>query len=228
MIVMNYLANALPINGQTTGAVSASYPNLFAPAGFTFSIWGVIYTLLLIFSVRQFFPASKEWVGAISWWFAISCLLNAAWIVAWHYERFAVSVLIIGSLLLVLLIISQKVKPLQSGFLNASFGIYLGWVTIATIANITIFFVAAGFNGLGIANEIWVIILLITGTLLILFTVFRIQNPFPALVAVWAFGGIIARQRGNYPEIVYVALACILLIIGLLFYYWFRFKSFAH
>ena len=87
VIIMNYLANALPINDKTTGELSAEYPNLFVPAGITFSIWGIIYLLLAVFIVMQFMDANKELVSAIGWAFVLSSIFNAAWIVAWHYQK---------------------------------------------------------------------------------------------------------------------------------------------
>ncbi len=108
MMVMNYLANALPINGKTTGELSAQYPNLFVPAGITFSIWGIIYLLLMVVLVLQFRSQNQSIVTAIGWAFAISSLLNAAWIVAWHYEKLFVSLIIILGMLLALAYITGK------------------------------------------------------------------------------------------------------------------------
>lgn len=99
MIVMNYLANALPLNGKTTGELSAQYPNLFVPAGITFSIWGVIYLLLGAFVILQFRHKNKSLAKTVGWAFAISCLLNSFWIVAWHYEYLLLSVGIMFGLL---------------------------------------------------------------------------------------------------------------------------------
>ena len=93
MILMNYLANALPLGGKTTGQLSDQYPNLFTPAGITFSIWGVIYLLLLGFVFLQFRESHKNLSASIGWLFAIGCVLNALWIVAWHYEQLPLSLL---------------------------------------------------------------------------------------------------------------------------------------
>ncbi|MFW5725747.1 MAG: hypothetical protein ACOCX0_04800, partial [Bacteroidota bacterium] len=137
MVFTNYLANALPINDKTTGQLSAQYPNLFVPAGFTFSIWGIIYLLLTIFVVIQFFENNKPVVRAIGWAFALSSLFNTLWIVAWHYERLPLSVLIMLGLLVCLVYIGLQIRTLPVGIIKAAFGIYLGWISIATIANIT-------------------------------------------------------------------------------------------
>src|SRR5665647_795485 len=94
MIVMNYLANALPLNGKTTGELSDAFPNLFVPAGLTFSIWGVIYLLLLVFCVTQFTSSNQAVISRIGWVFAVTCFFNALWIVAWHYGRLPLSLIL--------------------------------------------------------------------------------------------------------------------------------------
>ena len=107
VILMNGLANGLPINGKTTGELSAQYPNLFVPAGFTFSIWGLIYLLLLLFVIRQIReaygrPEQENVVQKIGVWFFISCLANAGWILAWHHELVFLSVPIMTVLFITL------------------------------------------------------------------------------------------------------------------------------
>ena len=94
MIVMNYLANALPLNNKTTGELSDSFPNLFVPAGLTFSIWGLIYFLLVIYCIVQFKASNQVVILNISWLFGISCILNALWIVFWHYEKLPLSLIV--------------------------------------------------------------------------------------------------------------------------------------
>ena len=112
MIVMNYLANALPLNGKTTGALSDAFPNLFVPAGLTFSIWGVIYLLLLVFCVTQFTSSNQAVISRIGWLFAVSCIFNALWIVAWHYDRLPLSVIIMLGMLVSLIWINIIVKDM--------------------------------------------------------------------------------------------------------------------
>ncbi|MBN2776003.1 MAG: tryptophan-rich sensory protein [Bacteroidales bacterium] len=204
MIYVNYLANSLPINGLSTGAVSNAYPNLFAPAGITFSIWGVIYLLLGIVSVMFFFDGNKEVLQKVSWFFIISSALNSLWIFAWHYEKFGLSVLIMLLLLASLTIINQKLSSTPNGIFKAAFGIYLGWICIATIANITVWLVSLNWSSFGMAHEIWTIILISTGLLIAIAAVFRFNNPFIALAVIWAFIGIAIKQHGN-SNIVFIA-----------------------
>ncbi len=215
MVYMNYLANSLPINGKTTGQLSDTYPNLFVPAGITFSIWGVIYLLLAAYCVLQFLPPSKDIAIRISWLFIISCVFNGLWIVAWHYQKLPLSLLIMIGLLISLIMINLHLKDLPVGVLKATFGIYLGWICIATIANITALLVNAGWGGIGISQQAWTIILIAIGTMIVSLTVMRIDNPFIGLSVVWAFTGIILKRSVDYRSIV-LAAAIGILVVGMI------------
>src|SRR6056297_2021864 len=103
MIIMNFLANYLPLNGKTTGELSSQYPNLFVPAGITFSVWGGIYLLLFLFVILQFFEANREWTTYTIYLFALSSIFNGLWIWAWHYEKVFLSIMIMSGLLITLL-----------------------------------------------------------------------------------------------------------------------------
>ncbi len=205
MIVMNYLANALPLNDKTTGELSAQYPNLFVPAGITFSIWGIIYLLLLVFVVIQFRQGNREVIEAIGWAFALSSLLNGLWIVAWHYEKLSLSLLIMLGILASLVLIGTKIQHLPPGFIKAAFGIYLGWICIATIANVTAVLVAVNWGGWSISQQTWTIIMIAAGLLITAATLVRLNNPFMGLAVIWAFAGIVIRQTGHHPAIVTAA-----------------------
>ena len=205
MVVMNYLANALPLGGKTTGALSAQYPNLFVPAGITFSIWGVIYLMLAIFVVLQFREQNKAMVEAIGWAFALSCLLNALWIVAWHYEKLPLSLLIMLGLLAVLTYINLQLRGQPLGLTRAVFGIYLGWICIATIANVTALLVNYNWGGWGVPEAAWAIIMIVAGLLVTSLALYRLQNPALGLAVVWAFAGIVINRQGDYPAIAITA-----------------------
>ncbi len=206
MVVMNYLANALPINERTTGQLSDLYPNLFVPAGITFSIWGVIYLLLLIFVILQFRETDNELVKKVGWAFGISCALNALWIVAWHFEYVAISLLIMIALLLVLIIISLKIRSNAMSFGKAAFGIYLGWISIATIANVVALLVSVKWSGWGFSEQTWTVVMIAIGTLIALLSIFRYNNAFVGVAILWAFLGIITRQKALNPSIVVTAI----------------------
>lgn len=205
MVVMNYLANALPLNGKTTGELSDAYPNLFVPAGVTFSIWGVIYLLLVTYCVIQFTTSHQAVISRIGWLFGLSCIFNALWIVAWHYERLPLSLILMLGLLVSLIWINVFIRDLPAGFIKAAFGIYLGWICIATIANVTALLVNYGWNGLGISGETWTIIMIAVGALLVSLTIWRLDNPFIGLSVVWAFAGIMIKRQADYRIILVTA-----------------------
>ncbi len=226
MLVMNYLANALPLNNKTTGELSDSFPNLFVPAGLTFSIWGVIYLLLIIYCVVQFTGSDKEVISNISWLFGISCILNALWIVFWHYGKLPLSLLVMLGLLITLIFINISIRNLPSGIIKASFGIYLGWICIATIANVTALLVALNWNGFNISEEIWTMIMIFTGTLVVALTIYRLGNPFLGLSVVWAFIGIAIKRQDDYRSI-FISAIIALSLISLVTLWGFLRKSFA-
>ncbi len=219
MVMMNYLANALPLGGKTTGALSAQYPNLFVPAGITFSIWGVIYLMLAAFVVLQFREQNKAMVEAIGWAFALSCLLNALWIVAWHYEKLPLSLLIMLGLLAVLVYINLQLRGQPMGLSRAVFGIYLGWICIATIANVTALLVHYNWGGWGISEEAWAIIMILAGLLISGFAIYRLENPFLGLSVIWAFAGIVINRQGDYTSIATSALAAAIVMIIFTIYF---------
>jgi hypothetical protein len=205
MVFMNYLANSLPINGKTTGQLSAEYPNLFVPAGVTFSIWGIIYIMLLVFVILQFFESNKLLVSQVGWAFAISCLFNALWIVAWHYQLLPLSLAVMLGLLASLIFIGIRMQLLPLSIPKAAFGIYLGWICIATIANVTAILVSYKWGGWGLADQTWAIVMIAIGALIVSITLIRINNPFVGLAVVWAFWGIVLKQKGLNPPIVIAA-----------------------
>ncbi len=212
MIVMNYLANALPLNNRTTGEISDSIPNLFTPAGITFSIWGIIYLLLLIYSILQFRQANFVVSMQIGWPFGITCLLNALWIVCWHYGRLPLSLLVMTALLVTLIHINIKIQDLPNGITKASFGIYLGWICIATIANVTALLVHYDWRGFGLSEETWTIIMISAGVIIVTLTIYSVNNPFIGLSVIWAFAGIILKRHYDYRSIVLTASIGILII----------------
>jgi hypothetical protein len=224
MIVMNYLANALPINNKTTGALSDALPNLFVPAGLTFSIWGIIYLLLAAFCVIQFKSANHEVVEKTGWLFAASCLLNALWIVSWHYQKLPLSLLIMAGMLISLIYINLIIRELPFGIIKAAFGVYLGWICIAAIANVTALLVRYQWNGFGISEEVWTIIMISIGTLIVSLTLMRMQNPFIGVAVIWAFLGIYIKRQDDYRAIAFVAIAAMVVVSIVTLFGFFRKK----
>ena len=221
MILVNYLANALPLNNKTTGEISGLYPNLFVPAGITFSIWGIIYLLLAGYVVVQFTARSETIPAIVGWLFAISCIFNGLWIFAWHFEKLPLSLFIMTGLLLSLIFINIQIRELSFGLTKAAFGIYLGWICIATIANVTALLVRYNWNGFGIPEEVWTIAMITAGTLIVVLTLLKLNNPFIGLVVVWAFAGIIINRHADYRIIALAALVGLLIVAvfsGLVFF----------
>ena len=169
-IVVNGLATSLPINGIATGAISDQFPVLFTPAGYVFSIWGVIYLALIAYTVYQALPSQRTnpRLRAIGWIYVVSGLANSGWIFLWHYFQFGISVIVMLVLLVSLVLIYLRLWPSRNTVsrgewwtTNLAFSIYLGWITVATVANITIFLYSIGWNGGGISPELWTITMLV-------------------------------------------------------------------
>jgi len=218
MIVMNYLANALPLNNRTTGQISDSIPNLFVPAGTTFAIWGVIYLLLLAYCAIQFRAGNNGISLTIGWSFGVSCLLNALWIVFWHYGKLPLSLVAMAGILVSLIYINLMIKDLPFGIIKAAFGIYLGWICIATIANVTALLVHYNWQGFGLSEETWTIVMISAGALIASVALLDLKNPFIGLSVIWAFAGIILKRHYDYRSIVMAAGICIVIVTATTLY----------
>lgn len=214
-IFMNYLANALPLAGKTTGEVSGLYENLFAPAGFTFSIWGVIYLLLIVFVVYQskglFQPVNStrapSFYHRVGYWFFISCLANSAWIFAWHHEVIWLSMVLMIVILISLLKIYTRlgvghriVKHKERYLIHLPFSIYLGWISVATIANAAVLLVSIRWDGFGIHPEIWTSIMILVAAAITTTILITRKDLFFSLVILWAFFGIFVKRLTTDPQ----------------------------
>ena len=228
MILLNALANALPLNGLTTGQLSDLYPNLFVPAGFTFSIWGVIYLFLLahlVFQVREGLrPNPHPAIERIHGLFLFSCLLNGNWIAAWHFQYTAFSLVLMVGLLLNLGVIYIRLRPFrrQAGILEklvltVPFSIYFAWISIATVANATAVLVDFGWDGWGLDEVTWTVVMLCVATAITLLVVLREKDFFYGLVSIWAFFGILSKRLAidSSPEILIPVLGGCMAVMGL-------------
>ncbi|MDD5622558.1 MAG: hypothetical protein PHQ09_05320 [Actinomycetota bacterium] len=207
VIVVNALAVMLPINNVTTQELSDKYPNLFVPAGITFSVWGVIYILLVLFIIYQFVAAFRkspdergifEKTGIL---FFLSCVFNIAWILSWHYEIVWLSLIIMILLLLSLIFIYVRlgtgrpgIKNYEKVFVNIPFSVYLGWITIATIANVTAYLVSINWNRFGISEQLWTVIIITVGVIITIAALFSRNDIFFPLVVIWALVGILLKR----------------------------------
>lgn len=228
VITMNTLAVVLPLAGRDTGEISDGFPNLFVPAGYAFSIWSVIYIFLILFIIFQakgLFnqQTAPEYVSKIGWWFVISCVANTTWIILWHNLLIPFSLLamllILTSLIMIYLRLNdgETTSPLV---VRLAFSIYLGWITVATVANVTTLLVDAGWNGFGISEVTWTVIVLIVASLIALAVVWTRKDIAYLAVIFWSFIAIVVkRQQVGNPEeqviitTIYVALSVLLVAL---------------
>jgi hypothetical protein len=217
MLIMNGLANGLPLNGKTTGELSELYPNLFVPAGLTFSIWGLIYLLLFIFILKKTFETYKKQEMKISNWILLNFIFNGLWIFCWHYEWVLVSLIIMVGLLISLIVHNLSMKEKNIWDLEkVAFGIYLGWICVAIVANFTAFLVSIAWNAWGISQEIWTAVLIIVAGFITAFAAIRLKNPMLLISVLWAFYGIYLKRRldeNQYPLIVSVLIFSSILLV---------------
>jgi len=222
MFVVNSLANILPINGITTGALSDAIPIYFVPAGYVFSIWGLIYAGLVVYMISMFTNFTKE-DRAIYPWVIASSLANAAWIFLWHYRLVYVSVIamviILASLIAIYTILhkAKKVSVLKT----LPFNIYLGWISVASIANVSAALYVANWNGFGISPEIWSAIMIIVATGLAVYSMYKKTYSY-SLVILWAIIGILVKFSGlsNPVEIATtVGILAIISVFGVKLYF---------
>lgn len=222
---INFLATNLPLNNITTREISDSFDIFFVPAGYVFAIWGVIYLGLLGFLVYQALPSQhgNTRIGRIGWWFAVSNLANAAWLVSFHYLQFALALVFMLILLASLLVIFLRLqigkqKPdstMESWLVDVPFGTYLGWITVATIANVTQVLYAHKWNGFGIAPQLWAVIMLGAAVIISALMSFSRRNLPHSLVLIWAFIGIAVKFPAE-PTVSYSAWAA----AGLVAVFW--------
>ncbi|GAE92083.1 hypothetical protein JCM21714_1064 [Gracilibacillus boraciitolerans JCM 21714] len=215
VIVVNSLANIIPINGMTTGEISNQLEVLFTPAGYVFSIWGLIYLLLAIWVFAQL-PKDRQHAPvyrACSELFWLSSVLNVAWILSWHYQLFFISNMIMIGLLVTLITLYLRGKKVQASKLELlPFSIYLGWISVATIANISYYLVYLGFGEKESISIFWTIVMIIIATGLALLFLWREKDIFYVLVFIWAFIGIGIKNNAEFNEVAWTAYACALFL----------------
>ena len=207
VLVANGLANGLPLNGYTTGQLSALYPNLLVPAGFSFIIWGLIYFFLLgfvIFQAEGLFSSKKapEIVKLTGGWFFLSCMANGAWIFSWHYRLPGLAMLLMLFLLFCLIQVYRNLGPgvrssdiWEKTWVHVPFSLYLGWISVATLVNATALLVHWGWKGGGLPEEIWAAGMIIVAGLLALLFLHRVYDWVYAMVIIWACYGIYHRHQ---------------------------------
>jgi hypothetical protein len=209
-LAVNALSTLLPINGKDPGEISDQYPNLFVPSGLTFSVWGVIYILLGLFVIYGLVSAfskssgQESFIGRIGILFFLSSLFNIGWIFFWHYELVWASLLMMAALFITLLSIylrlgtgRSQARAAEKGMVHIAFSVYLGWITIATIANVTAFLVDIGWDRFGLSEQFWAVLVIAVGIVITLGVLFSRNDIYYALVADWAILGILLQRLAD-------------------------------
>lgn len=205
-IVVNGLANALPLNGQETGAISDRFAIYFVPAGYVFSIWGIIYLGLIAYTIYQALPGQRDngLLKKIAPAYWIGSLANSIWIFLWHYEVFALTLVFMLAILATLLYIYRQLSAASAGlknnekwFVRLPFSLYLGWISVAVIANVSQVLFFYGWSGWGVSPAGWTAIMLVVALALGLLMQWREHDSVYVLVLVWAFVGIAVKHAGT-------------------------------
>jgi hypothetical protein len=231
-VIVNSLANIIPIGGKYTGELSDNIPNLFVPAGITFAIWGVIYILIIIFSIylgRDFFKVektTKTFLEKISYFFIIASLANIIWIFLWHYEQILLSliamILLFASLLVIYLRLNigiEKVSIKDKLFINVPISVYIGWITVATIANVTAVLVTINWDGFGLSEDVWTILVILVAMIITMLVLLKRKDYAYSGVIIWALLGIYLKRISDDPvfgektQIAYTAAIAIIILL---------------
>jgi hypothetical protein len=211
-IIINGLANVLPIGGKYTGELSDNIPNLFVPAGITFGIWGIIYVLIIFFALylaKDLFIKSntkKPFLEKVSFFFILASLANIIWIFFWHYEQILLSLfamlLLFFSLLAIYLRLNiglEKVTIKEKLFVHVPISVYIGWITVATIANVTAVLVKIGWDGFGINEQIWTVIVIIVASIITILILLTRRDYVYCAIIIWALIGIYIKRISDDP-----------------------------
>ncbi len=223
-LIVNGLSNTTLIGGKTTAEISNSYPTLITPAGYVFSIWGIIYVLLGIYLVYQALPSQKNspFQKQINGLFILTNVLNVVWLFFWQTEQLPISVGIIVAFLATLIAIYLRLNIGKSNVslkeklcVHVPFSVYLGWVTIATIANIAVTLVSIGWDGFGLSLQTWAVLVLGVAVLIDIIVIATRKDVAYSLVFIWALAGIAVNQSTNSTIVMTCEIAIAVIIVAL-------------
>jgi hypothetical protein len=220
-LVVNILANVLPINGLSTGEISDRFNVYFVPAGYVFSIWGIIYIGLIAYAVYQALPSQREnpRLQSTGWWIVLGGLANSVWIFLWHYELFVWTLVAMLTLLTTLIITylrlgtgRSSVSRLETWAVRVPFSIYLGWISVATIANVSDVLDFVGWDRFGYSAGLWMILILVVVVLLASAMNYLRRDVGYATVILWALAGIAVKfpSQGIITTAIWVAFFLVL------------------
>ncbi|MBU6306974.1 MAG: tryptophan-rich sensory protein [Bacteroidetes bacterium] len=206
-LYVNYLSVVTRMGGRSIRELSDKYANLFTPSNQTFAIWSLIYSLVFVFLIAQFFPKYKDTRFGNSYLFLISCILNGGWIVAWQFEMIGLSLLIMLGLLATLAYINRQADAENLLLPKIVFGIYLGWICIATIANVTTWLISLNIS-IPFSGQVFATLaILIIAAIIVAWVMKKLNNPFLAIAVTWAFYGVYVKRIVDVSSIAYTALA---------------------
>jgi benzodiazapine receptor len=224
-VVVNSLAGSTTIiGGKNTAQVSDVNPTLITPAGYVFAIWGIIYILLGVFVVYQALPKQqgKDYQNQIGWLFVLSSLVNVVWLFMWQFEYLPLSVvlmfLLLASLILIYLRIGvgkSKVTIGERLAIHLPFSVYLGWITIASIANVAATLVSLNWDGFGISPEIWATLVVAVALVITILMLITRKDVAYALVIVWALVGIAVKQSGNQTIVLLTEVSAVIVAVAI-------------
>lgn len=222
VIGVNALANIIPLGGQTTGEVSAKYPSLFTPAGYVFSIWALIYFCLTVFIIWQALPGQRnnQTVASLRLPFQLNCLANTLWMLAWHYDFLLLSLVlmlvVLGSLIAIyrrLTMAKSTASIRERWIMYFPFSLYTGWITVATIANLSALQINQGWDDLIFSPQLWTVIKIAIAGTVAATVLFRCRDSVFVMVAVWATAGIAFKHSG-VPMV--VGAASVIALLGIM------------
>ena len=224
-VIVNSLAGSTTlIGGVNTAQISDANPTLVTPAGYVFAIWGIIYVLLGVFVIYQVLPSQKgkEYMNKISWLFIASSIINIAWLFLWQYTLLSLSVVLMFLLLTTLILIylrldiGKSAVPLRERLaVHVPFSVYLGWITIASIANVSAMLVSVNWNGFGIASSTWASLIIIVALVVALLVIVTRKDIAYSLVIVWALIGVAVKQSGNQNVVLLTEASAIIILLAL-------------
>ena len=225
MILVNGLAGSTTIlGGKNTAEISDSNPTLITPAGYVFSIWGVIYILLGIFIVFQALPSEvgEDFQRRVGLLFVLSSLLNIVWLFLWQFEYLSLSLILMFLLLATLILTYMRLKIGKNAVslreklaVHVPFSVYLGWITIASIANVAVTLVSLEWDGFGISPETWATLIIIVALLITLLVIITRRDVAYGLVIIWALVGIATKQSENQNIVMITMISTIIVAIAL-------------
>jgi hypothetical protein len=218
VIAVNYISQAIRLNDTTIGEISSKYDNLFTPASYAFAIWGIIFLSLLgygIFQVRLAFFSDKPnaFIEQTGYWFLVANMLNCVWVIAFVYNYTGLSVLIMLGILFSLIKIIGNTNmerwdaPKSTiAFVWWPICLYSGWISVATIANISAYLTKIGWEGAPFSEVSWTILMIVIATILNLIIIWKRNMREFAAVGVWALFAIFVRHKESLETIGYAAL----------------------